>query len=100
MTQLPLLPENRLKNANVIKSIAPAHSHRHAMAKAITVMYVGIRWISRAIIVSPKPYPSLNTSKANRLENIAKRMHRILGDQKITRFVFVFIDFFMESYNS
>lgn len=47
--------ETRCNNAKVMKRIAPTHSHRHAMANEITMMYVGIRWISRAIIVSPKP---------------------------------------------
>jgi hypothetical protein len=54
MIQLPLLPELRLKKANIMKSNAPTHSHRHAMANEITVMYVGTRWMSSAIIVSPK----------------------------------------------
>lgn len=49
--------------------------------------------MSKARIVSQKPYPASNTSKENRLKNIAKRTHEILGVQKSN----FFEDFFIET---
>jgi hypothetical protein len=88
----PLLVTSK-NNAKKMNRVAPTPSHRHAMINAMTMRYVGTKWISRARIVSPKPLPSLNTSKANTLKNNAKRMHSNLGLQKRTRLGVVFIGF-------
>jgi hypothetical protein len=52
---------------------------------------VGMRCISSARMVFGTLYPAEKTSRAKRLVKNANRMHRILGVQKRTRFVVLFI---------
>jgi len=61
------------------------------MLNAIATMHAGLRCTSKARIVSLKLRLLLKTSKEKRLKKSTKRMQRIRGAQKSSRFTFAFI---------
>src|SRR5664280_1680370 len=63
------------------KRIPPIHSRRQETASRMRTRYVGTRCIRRAALVPQKPFPSLKTSRANRLMNRAYTTHNALGAQ-------------------